>query len=85
MFNGYGGGNSNTLTTVTGQRAPLLVKDCPNTLKIKNNNSKGYIEAEDGDGIDISGRMEYHRGTVQKGKSQTITCSGGGRCRCINK
>lgn len=79
------GGNSNTLTTGTGQRAPLLVKDCPNTLKIKNNNSKGYIEAEDGDGIDISGRMEYHRGTVQKGKSQTITCSGGGRCRCINK
>ena len=46
-------------------------------LLIKNANSKGYLEATDGDGIDISGRMEYHRGTVQKGKSQTITCSGG--------
>jgi len=42
-------------------------------LKIKNANSKGYLEAEDGDGVDISSRMEYHRGTVQKGKTQTIT------------
>lgn len=46
-------------------------------LLIKNANSKGYLEATDGDGIDISSRMEHHRGTVQKGKAQTITCMGG--------
>ena len=38
---------------------------------------KGYAEAQEGDGIDISSRMKYHRGNVQKGKSQTITTSGG--------
>lgn len=29
-------------------------------------------EAVDGDGIDISGRMEYHRGTVQSQMAQTV-------------
>lgn len=37
------------------------------TLKIKNANSKGFLVAKEGDGIDISTRMQYHRGTVQKG------------------
>lgn len=46
-------------------------------LKIKNATKKGYLLATDGDGIDISGRMETHRGTVQKGKSQTINTMGG--------
>ena len=46
-------------------------------ILIKNATSKGYLEAELGDGIDISTRMETHRGTVQKGKSQTITTMGG--------
>lgn len=46
-------------------------------LKIKNATEKGYLEATDGDGIDISSRMQYHRGTVQKGKAQTITTMGG--------
>ena len=46
-------------------------------MKIKNNTKQGYIEAEIGDGIDISSRMESHRGTVQKGLSQTLTCEGG--------
>lgn len=46
-------------------------------LKIKNATEKGYLEAKAGDGVDISGRMEYHRGTVQKGISQTITTMGG--------
>lgn len=41
-------------------------------IPIKNNNSKGYALATSGDGIDISSRMEYHRGTVQKGMSQTL-------------
>ena len=69
-----------TLTTSTGERAPHVIKDIPK-LPIKNATNKGYLEAELGDGIDISSRMEYHRGTVQKGKSQTITTMGGGRCR----
>ena len=46
-------------------------------IQIKNANSKGYLEAEEGDGVDISARMKYHRGTVQKGKAQTLTRTGG--------
>ena len=46
-------------------------------LMIKNATKKGYLEAHDGDGIDISSRMEYHRGTVQKDKAQTLTTMGG--------
>ena len=52
-----------------------------NFIKIKTANKKGYIEGQDGDGVDISGRMQYHRGTVQKGKSQCITCGGGEQFR----
>ena len=46
-------------------------------ILIKNATKKGYLEAEEGDGVDISSRMEYHRGTVQKGKTQTLTTMGG--------
>lgn len=46
-------------------------------IPIKNKTSKGYSLAQDGDGVDISGRMQYHRGTVQKGKTQTLTTKGG--------
>ena len=53
-----------------------LSNDLPNnydlSILIKNNTKKGYLEATEGDGIDISGRMQYHRGNVQKGISQTI-------------
>lgn len=42
-------------------------------IAIKNATKQGYIEAKDGDGIDISSRMEHHMGTVQKGKAQTLT------------
>lgn len=48
-----------------------------NAILIKNNTKQGYLEANEGDGIDISGRMQYHRGTVQKDKIQSITCGGG--------
>lgn len=48
-----------------------------NKVLIRNATKKGYLEAEEGDGIDISTRMEYHRGTVQKGKTQTLTTMGG--------
>lgn len=46
-------------------------------LLIKNATKKGYLEAHEGDGIDISSRMDSHRGTVQKGMAQTITTAGG--------
>lgn len=46
-------------------------------IKIKNATKKGYLEATSGDGIDISSRMQYHRGNVQKETIQTIDCTGG--------
>lgn len=61
---------SPTLTTRSGAYAAGMIL-------IKNNNSKGYLEAEEGDGIDISSRMEHHRGTVQKGMIQTLDTKGG--------
>ena len=60
-----------TITTRAGSKMD------DNFIKIKNATSKGYLEATDGDGVDISSRMEYHRGTVQKGKTQTLTTMGG--------
>ena len=60
-----------TITTNAGNRPT------DNFIKIKNATKKGYLEAHEGDGIDISSRMEYHRETVQKGKSQTLTTMGG--------
>lgn len=63
-------GLSSTITT--------RVNDSNNTfIAIKNATKKGYLEATDGDGIDISSRMKHHRGTVQKNKIQTLTTSGG--------
>lgn len=59
-----------TLDTMQGgNRQPFI--------KIKNATKQGYLEAYDGDGIDISSRMQYHRGNVQKESIQTITTSGG--------
>ena len=54
-------------------------------LAIKNATKKGYLEATDGDGVDISSRMEHHRGTVQKGKTQTLTTMGGENNGVVNK
>ena len=46
-------------------------------IEIKNNTKKGYLESYDGDGINISSRMKYQRGNVQKESIQTLTTSGG--------
>lgn len=66
-----------TITTSTikwgGVGSIMIIEEKP--LKIKNANSKGYLEANAGDGVDISSRMETHRGTVQKGKIQTLKAS----------
>jgi len=55
-----------TLTALQGNKAT------DNHILVKNATKKGYLEAKIGDGIDISSRMEHHRGTVQKQKSQTL-------------
>lgn len=70
-------GCSGTITTRISECNHQYVVVKGKTIKIKNATKKGYIEAEVGDAIDISGRMQYHRGTVQKGISQTITTMGG--------
>lgn len=63
-------GLSSTITT--------RINDSNNTfIAIKNATKKGYLEATDGDELDISSRMKHHRGTVQKDKIQTLTTSGG--------
>ena len=62
-------GISPTLTTGNHNNGQLIAD---RGVLIKNANSKGFLEANDGDGIDISTRMEKHRGTVQKGLIQTI-------------
>ena len=56
-------GQSSTITTRV---------QCNDFLLIKNATKKGYLEATEGDGVDISTRMESHRGTVQKDMIQTI-------------
>ena len=75
MFNTY---NKKEITNVS----PTLTTECgsttsSSTILIKNATKQGYLEATDGDGIDISSRMKYHRGTVQKGMCQTLDCKGG--------
>ena len=72
------------LTTDQGKRAGTtnyisdkLTSNFDLALYIKNATKQGYLKAEDGDGIDISSRMQYHRGTVQKGKAQTLSTMGG--------
>lgn len=63
-------GLSPTLDTMQGgYRQPCI--------RIKNATKQGYLEATEGDGVNIGSRMQYQRGNVQKGIIQTITTSGG--------
>ena len=68
-------GTTNYITDELPENADLrdYVENSGGGLLIKNATKQGYLEAENGDGIDISTRMESHRGNVQKGKSQTLT------------
>ena len=66
--------NPDVCTTITASSSD---RASDTFISIKNATKKGYLEATDGDGIDISSRMEHHRGTVQKDKIQTLTTSGG--------
>ena len=54
-------------------------------IAIKNATKQGYLLAEEGDGVDISTRMETHRGTVQKGKAQTLSTMGGANVGVVVK
>lgn len=72
----YFGGNNIAPTMTTRVCDDFAVVE-DQSIKIKNANSKGYLEATEGDGIDISSRMEHHRGTVQKNKIQTLDTMGG--------
>ncbi len=57
----------------------LLARDWkdPKCIEIKEATKQGYKEAFEGDGVNISSRMKYQRGNVQKESIQTITTSGG--------
>ena len=71
-------GEFEQMARVWKEKSPTLhTKSNEIKIYVKNATKKGYLEATDGDGVDISGRMEYHRGTVQKDKSQSITTMGG--------
>lgn len=63
-----------TLTTSSESESAVVVN---NSIRVKNATKQGYLEAEEGDGVDISGRVKYHRGTVQKDMAQTLTTAGG--------
>ena len=75
-------GISASLTTMGGGgREPHVMLDGdqdnqqPSVL-IKNNTKQGYVEATDGDGIDLAfPSSKTRRGRVQKGKSQTLDTS----------
>lgn len=65
-----GEGLSPTLTDMQGgNRQPKVL--------IKEATKQGYKEAYEGDGVNISSRMKYQRGNVQKDSIQTLTTSGG--------
>lgn len=69
-------GEFEQLARVWKEKSPTLhTKSNEIKIYVKNATKKGYLEATIGDGIDISSRMEHHRGTVQKEKSQTLTTS----------
>ena len=57
---------ASTITTKAGSRPT------DNYIIVKEATKKGYAEAHIGDGVDVSTRIETHRGVVQKGISQTI-------------
>ena len=73
-------GISASLTTMGGGgREPHVMLDGDNqqpSVLIKNNTKQGYVEATDGDGIDLAfPTSNTRRGRVQKDKSQTLDTS----------
>lgn len=58
-------------------KEPNYKVDIEDKFLIKNATKIGYLEAYEGDGVNLSTRMKYQRGNVQKQTIQTITTSGG--------
>jgi DNA (cytosine-5)-methyltransferase 1 len=71
----FGVSDGNVIAKAVTTRAGSRMDD--NFLKIKEATKKGYKEAYEGDGVNISSRIKYQRGNVQKESIQTITTSGG--------
>ena len=67
-------GGAEIANSILTTHADGIVEEKP-SIAIKNNTEQGYLLAHDGDGINISGRMEMQRGNVQKGMSQTLKTS----------
>lgn len=40
-------------------------------MRIKSATKQGYVEAHEGDGVDVSARQQNHRGNVQEGSHNT--------------
>ena len=60
---------------VTVENEDTELKD-ERSMLIKNNTKQGYVEANDGDGVDLAfPSSNTRRGRVQKGKSQTLDTS----------
>ena len=72
-YNAVHGTNFETsdVTKIHAKDLEIVEREIP----IKNKTKTGYLFAENGDSIDISPRMIYHRGTVQKGIAHTIKTS----------
>lgn len=71
-------GLSPTLNTCQGGGRQPCISDNKGikTIPIKNGTKKGYLEAHQGDGIDlINPTCNNRRGRVQKDCSQTLTCN----------
>ena len=75
----YSKSNHNATNILSPLGSAQTVMECHGSIQavaipIKNATKKGYLlaEEEEEDGIDISTRMESHRGTVQKGLAQTL-------------
>lgn len=76
--NPSGKGQNGTVVDSNGlARTITIEKGEGQKILIKNATKQGYLEAHPGDGVDISSRMQYHRGNVQPQSIQTITTSGG--------
>lgn len=63
---------ANSNSSINHNNCCLITTKHANKIPVKNATKQGYLLAEKGDGVDIGGRMKYHRGTVQKGCAQTI-------------
>lgn len=61
----------NESPTLRAERNGLKVVE-NDTILIRNATQDGYLEAEEGDGINIGSRMHHQRGNVQKGMAQTL-------------